>query len=163
MTEKSPSGITVFDIANWFLTKAQSENKPLKPMKLQKLVYFAYGWYSAFFDQFLFQEEIYAWRYGPVVKDLYDKYKPFRKNPIIVETYECPVFDDDLSAVLQRVWELYSACTDFQLSAITHRPNAPWSQKYRRDEWIPYVVIEPELIRDYFKSIRIGVSSAEEC
>ena len=43
MDPKTPLNITVFDIANWFLARAKAENKPLKHMKLQKLVYFAYG------------------------------------------------------------------------------------------------------------------------
>jgi|GEM_PF-4384082 len=47
MSPKSPPDITVFDIANWFLMQAKGEVMPLTHMKLQKLVYFAYGWCTA--------------------------------------------------------------------------------------------------------------------
>ncbi|MCL2004770.1 MAG: DUF4065 domain-containing protein [Planctomycetaceae bacterium] len=156
MTPKSPPDITVFDIADWFLAQATEENKPPRHMKLQKLVYFAYGWYYAYFDQPLFSETIYAWRYGPVVKALYDGYKHFKGNPIVSEiTIVRPKLDNEVARILRYVWELYAACTDMQLSEITHRLNAPWHQTYKRDEWIPYEEIAPELIRDYFKSIKI--------
>jgi len=156
MTPLSPPNITVFHIADWFLAKAKDENQPLKPMKLQKLVYFAYGWYHAFYDDLpLFQEEFYAWRRGVVVKDLYDKYQPFGSSPIIPEMSNCPEFDEDVSRLLRYVWELYGACSDFQLSKIIHRHDAPWNKTYRRDEWIPYAKISHDLIRDYFLSLRL--------
>ena len=156
MTPISPPNITVFHIADWFLARAKEDGKPLKHMKLQKLVYFAYGWYYAFYDHDvpLFEEEIYAWRYGPVVKDLYEKYKSFGSAPIIPEICEDHTFDEDVSRILRHVWNLYAACSGYQLSEITHRPDAPWSKAYRRNEWIPYATIKPELIREYFQTLR---------
>ena len=47
MNPTSLPDITVFDIADWFLARTKAEEKPLKHMKLQKFVYFAYGWYCA--------------------------------------------------------------------------------------------------------------------
>jgi len=156
MTAISPPDITVFHIADWFLARSKAEDKPLKHMKLQKLVYFAYGWYYAFYDYNvpLFAEEIYAWRYGPVVRDLYEKYKSFGSHPIIAEIDNDREFDEDVSRILRHVWGLYASCSDYQLSNITHRHDAPWNKTYRRDEWIPYAKIEPELIREYFQSLR---------
>ena len=87
MIPKSPPDITVFDIADWFLAKAKLENKPLKHMKLQKLVYFAYGWYCAYRDysEPLFADSIFVWRRGVIVKSLYEKYKHFGDDPIKIE------------------------------------------------------------------------------
>ena len=150
MNPKSPPDITVFDIADWFLAKAKSENKTLKPMKLQKLVYFAYGWYYAFHDNPLFREEILAWRHGPVVKKLYDRFKPFRGKPITEDV--TPVeFDKQVETILDSVWKAYEPYSDIHLSDITHRPGSPWFRAYDSDEW--FAVISPESIRDYFKTL----------
>jgi uncharacterized phage-associated protein len=106
---------SVFDIANWFLARAMSENKDLKPMKLQKLVYFAYGWYYAYFDKPLFPEAIFAWKFGPVVGDLYGRFKRFGGKPIM-HVDVLPNFDSDTLSILNDVWDSYSPCTDIHLS-----------------------------------------------
>ena len=148
MTSISPPDITVFHIADWFLAKAKSENKPLKHMKLQKLVYFAYGWHYAYTDMPLFGEKIYAWRHGPVVKDLYERFKPFKGNPITGDV-NCQSVNEFVESVLEGVWVAYEHYPDTHLSKITHRPDSPWTQAYRSYEWD--AEIAPESIRDYFK------------
>jgi len=151
MTPKSPPNITVFDIANWFLAKAQGVEKHLKPMKLQKLVYFAYGWYFAHFENSLFPERIFAWRHGPVVADLYGRFKRFKGNPIECVT-EIPKFDDNVTSVLNEVWRVYAPITDVRMSDITHRIDAPWAKVYSESRW--GAEIEPTEIRDYFKTLK---------
>ena len=150
MQPKSPSDVTVFDIADWFLAKANNENKPLKPMKLQKLVYFAYGWHYAYLDTPLFPETILAWRHGPVVKELYDRFKSFKGKPI-EENVTPKKLDAQVETILDSVWTAYGQYPDVHLSAITHRPDSPWTSAYQSDEW--YAVIPPESIRDYFKAL----------
>jgi uncharacterized phage-associated protein len=44
-------------------------------LKLQKLLYYVQGFNLAVFNKPLFNEKIYAWQYGPVVKEVYNKYK----------------------------------------------------------------------------------------
>jgi uncharacterized phage-associated protein len=152
MTAKSPPDITVFDIADWFLAKAEDEGKPLKHMKLQKLVYFAYGWYSAYHDVPLFRETICAWQHGPVVEELYQKYKPFKKYPIEVADIVSPQVDEDVLSILVEVWETYSHCTDTHLRNITHRPDAPWSKVYNSRDWSIEIPLTD--IRDYFTTLK---------
>ena len=151
VSSKSPPDINVLEIADWFLAKAKSEHKPLKHMKLQKLVYFAYGWYYAYYDQPLFGEEIYAWRHGPVVAELYHKYKCYKDNPI-AENIEPQTFAENVASILDGTWQAYEQYSDIQLSAITHRDDSPWAHAYDPDEW--YTVIPAESIRDYFKALR---------
>jgi len=33
-----------FEVANYFIKKSLQEKRPITPMKLQKLIYFAHGW-----------------------------------------------------------------------------------------------------------------------
>ena len=151
MSPKSPPDIDVFDIANWFLAKAKSEGKDLKHMKLQKLVYFAYGWYYAYHDQPLFPETIFAWRHGPVVANLYHQYKHFGKHPIKANVIEMPELEEPVLSILGEVWESYSPCTDLHLSSITHRPRSPWRTVYAGTVWS--AEIPPAVIRDYYKTL----------
>ncbi|SKB01476.1 Uncharacterized phage-associated protein [Caloramator quimbayensis] len=62
--------ISIFDVANYFLSKESMTHK-----KLQKLCYYAYAWYLTLYKEKLYNEKFEAWIHGPVNKDLYDFYK----------------------------------------------------------------------------------------
>ena len=70
----------VLDIAKYFLyLDNTNEGDGVSNLKLQKLVYYAQGYYSAIFDNPLFSNEISAWTHGPVISDLYHEYKTIRQ------------------------------------------------------------------------------------
>ncbi len=45
---------------------------PMTTMKLQKLVYYSQVWSIVWDDDVVFNEEIQAWKNGPVVRELWD-------------------------------------------------------------------------------------------
>jgi uncharacterized phage-associated protein len=61
----------LFQVADAILKIAKEQGKPLTPLKLMKLVYIAHGWHMAIENQDLFNNRIEAWKYGPVIPDLY--------------------------------------------------------------------------------------------
>ena len=70
---------TVDNVADYFLSK-----ESMSPKKLQKLVYYGYAWTIALLNDTaedihfkLFESDIEAWVHGPVVPELYQKYKDF--------------------------------------------------------------------------------------
>lgn len=70
------------EIANYFLGIADNNGKPISPMKLLKLVYYAHGWHLALSGNPLIKENVEAWRFGPVVRCLYDEFKIWGNGPI---------------------------------------------------------------------------------
>src|ERR1700678_4090164 len=69
-------------IANEFIRLARDSNRPLSPMKVQKLVYFAHGWFLAFTGKPLINEPIEAWQFGPVIPSLYHSLKGYGTKEI---------------------------------------------------------------------------------
>ena len=72
----------VQDVAKFFigLANEQANNDQgdlMTNLRLQKLLYFAQGWYLSRYGKPLFQDEIEARKYGPVVPKIYETY---RKN-----------------------------------------------------------------------------------
>ena len=156
-------GYTPQHIANYFLDRADEEGRSLGHMKLQKLVYIAYGWYLALTGEKLFHEPIQAWKHGPVVRSLYDEFKHFasesvqgRATEVKFETWEhveprVDQTDDMVNLVLSKVWAAYNQFSGWQLRQKTHEPETPWSQTYsafERNKEIP-----DELIRPHFAHI----------
>src|SRR5271154_4906780 len=69
-------------IATEFIQLANADGKKLTPMQLQKLVYFAYGWYLAITGERLIDERVEAWQWGPVIPSLYSAFREYGSDPI---------------------------------------------------------------------------------
>ncbi|HEY3197864.1 MAG TPA: type II toxin-antitoxin system antitoxin SocA domain-containing protein [Nitrospirales bacterium] len=136
-------------IAHYFLCLAKTKGETLTPMKLQKLIYFAHGWYLAIKRQPLINEEIKAWTYGPVIRSIYDEYKSYGGNGIPAD---CDAVSDDLKedayavSLLNKVWDVYGKFTAFELSNMTHAPETPWYKAWSGNE----SKIDNEAMREYF-------------
>ncbi|HHB81002.1 MAG TPA: DUF4065 domain-containing protein, partial [Aliiroseovarius sp.] len=63
-------------IANWFVTRAERDGRPLSIMHLLKLIYVAHGWYLETRKAPLIFNRIEAWQYGPVIPDVYNAFRP---------------------------------------------------------------------------------------
>ena len=155
-------------VANEFIYIAGGQ---LTPMKLQKLVYFAHGWYLAITGSPLVSEDIEAWQFGPVISGLYHEFKSAGSGNVMSPAsqmtftpdgkvgFVTPRIDgtDDVNHkqaldVIRQVWEAYGKYSARSLSNVTHNAGSPWSQTYR--EGVRSQVISNELIRDYFRSLQ---------
>lgn len=144
------------------LDRADREGRPVSQMKLLKLVYIAHGWALAALDRKAFNEPIYAWQHGPVVKSLYHEFKHSGKAPIVgrstnfdLDTFdvtqpEIPDSDTKMLTVLDRVWDVYKGFDAWSLRGKTHEAGTPWSQVYRQG--VHDVEIPDDLIKPHFET-----------
>lgn len=130
---------SVFDVANWFLSK-----QSMSPKKLQKMVYYAYAWGLTLFNDSvdelhvcLFNDDMpQAWIHGPVFPKLYTEYKKYGAQDIpLVNASKVPSFSTDEEDVLNQVIEVYGGFTANQLEQLTHQ-EMPW--KNARGDCAPY-------------------------
>lgn len=156
---------TAQDIAKWFLYKNYAEQKEkvasnddfevydgITHLKLQKLLYNAQGVYLATTGQKLFNDDLVAWDHGPVVKDVYDTYCVFGRNPIIIpstpendEIVRNIESDAETKDILDMVYDNFSIYTAWQLREMSHAKGSPWDKTQKNE------VIDPELIKKYFE------------
>ena len=141
---------TASEVAKWFLNHNAYEQKLngdieyISDLKLQKLLYYAYGCYLALFNKRLFREPILAWQHGPVVESVYHEYKKFGAQGI--DTFE-PVtesFTTEEDSVLEWVYETFGQYTAWALRNMTHE-ETPWKETPQSK------VISDALIKEYFK------------
>ncbi|NUQ82954.1 MAG: SocA family protein [Bacteroidetes bacterium] len=155
-------------IANFFILKAKEENIKVGHLKLQKLLYYAYGWYLAVkgsAQSQLFSEPIQAWKYGPVVPSIYHECKsygdeiitePLKKKPHFANIYGYTEVDPPTDAedveFLEKVWRTYKNFTGFQLSDATHSEGSPWHIATEGGTKVRFGQdIDDNLIYDYFR------------
>ena len=155
-------------IANFFVNLSSIKHAPITPMKLQKLVFFAHGWYLAITGKPLIADKIEAWQYGTFIPSVYDHFKGNKlitepakvikqvKGKIVLYIPELPTGEDHqfVRDLLQRVWNIYKSYSAIQLSNMTHALDSPWAktiEPYREKSLFPYhLEISQEVIRDYF-------------
>ena len=118
----------------------------MTPMKLQKLLYFAQGWYLAIQDKPLFSETVEAWKYGPVVPTIYRELRKYGSKPIegrakdiredfldldissepLLYAPNVPSDDKDTRKFLEKIYDVYGKFTGSKLSAMSHVKGGPW-------------------------------------
>lgn len=149
------------DIAKYILTKV-----PCTHLKLEKLVYMCYADYLCDTHSKLFIDKIYAYRLGPVVKSVYEKYKKSgtdyledEDNIIMYDetTKRMPSRSRILSSEdglkklisIDKTIEKYSKYSAMELVELTHKSETPWTKSGSGN--IAYKEIEDSLIIQYHK------------
>lgn len=140
---------SVFDVANLFIQVAnQSEDDQITNLKLNKLLYYAQGAYLARTGRKLFEEDIEAWNLGPVVPNIYRKYRVCGREPIPITEGETDLsrFKADELDTIFDVMREFGKYTGSTLVSMTHKPGTPWSNA----ESAGKSIITPEDIKTYF-------------
>ena len=135
-----------YDIANYFLTQVDEEIGDLiSNLKLQKLVYYAQGFYLALHDEALFPEDIEAWTHGPVVPVLYHAYKKYNSGAIPSPTgMDFSVYSQDTKDFLDEIYLVFGQFSAWKLRNMTHE-EPPW-----RDVAENAGIISHSSMKEYF-------------
>ncbi|MDY3750562.1 Panacea domain-containing protein [Christensenella minuta] len=135
---------SALDIATWFLTEGEAcIGAGISNMKLQKLLYYAQGAFLALKNEALFKEDIRAWDHGPVVPQVYKKYKDFKSSVIKADGVVKLDIDDEY--LLKEICDIYGSYSAIDLRNMSHE-EGPWKDTKRYD------VIDNQKIKDHFAS-----------
>lgn len=134
-------------VANYFIELAQDDKKEIRPLKLMKLVYIAYGYALALLGRSIINprfDKVEAWKFGPVIPSVYHSFKIYGNENIKQKTV---MFQEDTSGkisvvtpelqdeeakmVCKFVWVKYGTkYTDSELVTIMHGAGTPWGKVY---------------------------------
>ncbi|MEY8436531.1 type II toxin-antitoxin system antitoxin SocA domain-containing protein [Atopobiaceae bacterium 24-176] len=98
-------------------------------MKLNKLVYFAYAFFLKDGGR-LFDDDIEAWQYGPVVPAVYHAYKS-NGSKRITEPVSSD-YDAIAAKAADVVWNLYGHLTAYDLMRLSHKEGGAWKNAVDR-------------------------------
>lgn len=140
----------VIDVAKYIIWFCKQKEYSISNLKLQKLLYFVQAQFLISINQAVFNEEIEAWDFGPVVPEVYQYFK-------IWGSAEIPGFlaynaREKILLRDQRIMnEILQECAQYSASflvEVTHN-QTPWQEAY---ESRCNNVITKERIREYFKN-----------
>ncbi len=150
---------TVFNVASYFLAVQDVEEGDITNLKLQKLCSYAQAVCLMLLDRPLFNEYIQAWKHGPVIPELYEKYKSLGKTILptdnaLSEHYAKQPFDDEEKFILEFTNAHYGAVAAWDLREMSHTDfNANFGSNQ---------VIDESSIRESFSNNPIILKQKEE-
>jgi len=117
----------VLDIAKKLLIRAggNADGDFMSNMKLQKMLYYQQGFHLAYFGTPLFDEDIEAWMYGPVVPSVYEHFKDYGRRGIFLENEHEISLEKKEEALFSEVYKVYGAYSAIGLMNMTHS-ETPW-------------------------------------
>ncbi|MEV6346989.1 type II toxin-antitoxin system antitoxin SocA domain-containing protein [Actinoplanes sp. NPDC051851] len=124
-------------------------------MSLQKLLYYVQAWHLAITDEPLFEEEIQAWRDGPVVYDVWSTRKSQATRRAAAQNVDEVDLDDLASDLIDLVLSVYGSMSGEELSVLTH-VERPWQEA--RGDLPPEAgcsnVISPDSMARFYRAHR---------
>jgi len=138
-------------ISEFFLDVSTKNGNPISNMKLQKLLYYAQAWSLLRNDKPIFDDDIRAWKDGPVVPSVYNGYKKHGADPIpFCGDFDRGILDEEELMTLIEVINSYGGYSAFELRNMTHNPGTAWRAVYHGGAH--FGIIPQELIRECYRS-----------
>jgi len=134
---------SAIDIAKYVINKCSIDKKPISNLQLQKILY---NLQKEFIKKgnLLFQDDIEAWQFGPVVPVVYYQYCGYGAMPIKMN-YAIDIVEHDRK-IIDDVVNKKRALDPWTLVEETHRRGGAWDKTYR-DGLGNHDVIDVQLIR----------------
>lgn len=124
---------TASEVAKQIILMAQTEDgliDSLSPLKLQKLLFYSQAWYAANKDERLFEDDIVAWKHGPVIEEVYHEYKEYGSQDLKQQAITMVKKNATLAKELRPVLEVYGNMSAYELVARTHKEEV-WRKNYQ--------------------------------
>jgi uncharacterized phage-associated protein len=116
------------EIANAFLRLNDPDLDGLTNLKIQKLLYYVQGFHLAMYDKPIFEEKIMAWEHGPVVPEIYHRFKHLGSNIIPAESrMKIPKLTKKEMELIIEVNDIYGQFSAWKLRNMTHE-ETPWKE-----------------------------------
>ncbi|MDR1083411.1 MAG: DUF4065 domain-containing protein [Deltaproteobacteria bacterium] len=156
-------------VANWLIEQNHYDRSELSPSKLQKLLYYAQGWFLATFDYPLFEDPVEAWRSGPCVNSVFKALNRQKLEEVtgLIHGYlvENGVYRISIPKILFRspkeeefmisFWKKFSKIEPIIMINSTLNDDTPWRQVYNHliSGDTTNKIIPLDLLKYYFKNI----------
>jgi uncharacterized phage-associated protein len=142
--------VAASDVAKYLLSLVDDEKgQVISNLALQKLLYYCQGYYLAYTNgqRKLFEEDIVAWKYGPVVVSVYNEYKKHGNCALPTNELTAEIasrFTPQQKELIGSVFEFFSGYSAISLMEKTHS-EFPWKTTDMSE------VISTEKMYDFFK------------
>lgn len=142
--------------------------REISPIKLQKSLYFLFAFWGGMVEKskdnanfveyncsnyspYLFKEQFEAWVYGPVIPEVYKRFKD--GNETVPKSYNVSLFNGDtfLKETIDSILSDIFSVADFKLVSISHEDTC-WKNHFDIEDFVHEDIIpREEIINEYSK------------
>lgn len=145
-------------IAKKFVDLANEAKSSMDILKLIKLTYIGHGWMLGLYGRRMFPEYVEAWKYGPVVPELYSEIKQsqYHHGQLLFEEFTDEYkadFNVDEEGVIKKTYEVYGNWTGGQLVEVTHKKGTPWYRITKEHGGYGKYIIPNSLTQEYYERL----------
>lgn len=139
---------SAMDFARYIINFCTINGIAISDLKLQKVLYYIQLAFILHLHRDAFTDEIEAWPYGPVIRDVYNAYSSYGSTKICLEYHDTEIFEEKEKEIIQSVLTNCLKRTAWELVAMSHTDDGPWANIYKNG--LGYKEIIPiEMIREY--------------
>ena len=136
-------------LANEFIQRGSEQQRAFTHLQIQKLIYYCQGWMLGIYGEPIIQQDIIAWKHGPVIRSVFDALNRHGATPVKpIRSVKRPEFTPQENWIIDQALEIYGGYSGIQLSTMTHTPGSPWEQT--TSEKGEGAVISNELLKSTF-------------
>ena len=132
------------DIAMYVVNLCTLNGTPVSNLQLQKILYYIQINFFRRMGNAAFNNKIEAWKYGPVVPDVYDEFGRYGAAKICKLYGGLDwIFSDEERTLIERVVNACTSISPWELVDKSHRVGGPWEMVYQegRKNEIPVTLI----------------------
>ena len=134
-------------IAKYIVNKCFTEGCPVSNLQLQKILYYIQREFLQKLDVPAFPEEIEAWRFGPVVRVVYNRFCGFGGMPIRMRYPKQITVKQGEKAIIDNIVEEKRGLPPWDLVGDTHEQGKPWALIFKNGAGDHQIIPKP-LIKD---------------
>lgn len=140
--------LDALDVAKYLLSLVDTEKgQIISNLALQKLLYYCQGYYLGSTSEKLFKEDVVAWKYGPVVPDVYFYYKDKGCSALPTDELTEEIenkFTKEQKELIEAVFENFKDYSAIALMNQTHT-ETPWKTTELSE------IITTDKLKEFFK------------
>ena len=139
---------SAIEVAKYVVKKCTDDNCPVTDLQLQKILYYLQVEFLQRCKYALFEDDIEAWQFGPVVRSVYRAYCGYGLVAIYERYAPAVDFTQDELRLMDSVINKKRIIKPWDLVAETHQAGKPWDRVYRNGAGNGHI-IPKEVIAEY--------------
>lgn len=139
---------TAMDFARYIINFCTNNGMAISDLKLQKVLYYIQLAFIFHLKRDAFVDDIEAWPYGPVVRNVYNAYSSYGSTKICLEYEDTEIFSLDELNIIKGVLSNCLKKTAWELVEMSHAVDGPWAAIYKNGKGYKKV-IPIDMIRKY--------------
>lgn len=125
---------TAIELAKYIVNKCVDDNHPITNLQLQKILYYVQRDHLRKYNERAFIDEIEAWKFGPVVPEVYYAFCYYGAMPIGNRYDNASNIEIDDFELVNKIVEEKRLLKPWDLVNDTHKAGGAWDKTYRNGE-----------------------------